>query len=252
MIRSAVGAMGRWRTALSALALLGACSAPQRQSPDPFTATGELIALSGGHGGAVSACFTCHGLDGAGNGAGAPRLAGLDIGYLSRQLDDYAIGRRQHPEMQFIARRLGARERQAVAAFYAGMAPAAAGSGAPPPPHPLFHGGDPARGLPPCAACHGPAGEGNGPGFPPLAGQPAAYLAAQLENWRAGRRRNDPLDLMQRISRRLTPDEIRSVAAYASALRPAAPRRESPEAFPAARRDGSRNDASAPPPREPE
>ena len=40
-----------------------------------------------------------------------------------------------------------------------------------------------------CAACHGANGQGNQAlGAPPLAGQDAAYLARQLNNFKAGRR----------------------------------------------------------------
>lgn len=236
--------------AISALA--AGCSDASGAAPDPFAATGELIALSGGASGAANACFTCHGLDGAGNGAGAPRLAGLGFGYLNRQMDDYAAGRRQHAEMEYIARRLSAQDRQRVAAFHAAMpAPDVAAPAGPIPPSPLYRSGDPARALASCASCHGARGEGVGPGNPPLAGQPAAYLEAQLHAWRLGERRGDAENVMQRISRRLTPEDIRSVAAHAAALPGAAPRPVSPGASPAERRADPRNDASAPPPRAP-
>src|SRR3546814_7989601 len=71
----------------------------------------------------------------------------------------------------------------------------------------------PARGLLPCADCHGPKGEGLGPANPALAGQPAVYLAAQLRAWRRGERRNDPGNVMTGLSLRLIPSEIERVAA---------------------------------------
>lgn len=196
------------------LALLAGCGGAP--ASDPFTKTGELIALSGGDAGAANACFTCHGLDGRGDGAGAPRLAALEIGYLNRQLDDYALGRRRHAPMQEIAKRLSAEGRQQVSAYYAAMrfdaVPAAV------PPSPLYTEGDPTRGLAPCATCHGRAGEGAGPGNPALGGQPELYLAEQMRLWQRGERRNDPDNLMQRIAAKLSEAEIRSVAAHASAL----------------------------------
>ena len=84
-----------------------------------LTRDGELVALSGGEGGAARACFSCHGLDGAGDGVSAPRLAGLDSGYLQKQLDDYASDRRHDTVMSPIARPLSGPARQAVAAYYA-------------------------------------------------------------------------------------------------------------------------------------
>lgn len=229
---------------------LTACGQAERRSADRFTATGELIALSGGDAGASRACFACHGLDGRGNGAGTPRLAGLDRGYMAAQLEAYASGRRQHPEMATIARKLTPSQQDAVSSYYAAMAfvpGRAAGRQQNDRAAILYHQGDPARGLAPCASCHGPSGEGVGPGNPPLGGQPAAYLAEQLDQWRAAKRRNDPQNMMLRISQTLSRPESVALAEYAARLPGGPPHRESPEAFPAERRGDPRNDASAPP-----
>ncbi len=227
----------------------GGCGSVETRSADRFAGSGELIAMSGGNAGASNACFTCHGLDGGGNGAGAPRLAGLDAGYLDRQLIAFADGRRRHPEMQWIAERMSARDRQAVSSYYAAMPNVSRSAG------PtdgagmlLYLRGKPSRGMPACAECHGHRGEGSGPGNPPLAGQPAAYLADQLYKWRRSERRNDPGGVMLTISQRLTPREVEEVSAYASAL-PGDLRRQAPQAaFPAARHAGPRSGALAPPP----
>lgn len=243
--------MTRHRTALAMLGALASagCGAPERTVPDRFASSGRLIALSGGDSGARNACFTCHGLDGGGNGAGVPRLAGLDTGYMARQLDNYATGRRVHEQMAWIAKRLGERDRLAVSAYYAALPPTA---GEPPevPAHPLYALGDPERGLPSCASCHGAAGQGVGAANPPLAGQPAAYLAAQLHAWRAGERNGPAGDVMRHISQRLTPAEVVQVSAYASRLSGDPLRPGPPAAFPSARRAYPRNDVSALPRRE--
>ena len=237
----------RWRQAGVSPLLLGAtlaaCSAVDTASADRFTQTGELIALSGGHAGAANACITCHGLDGRGNGAGAPRLAGLEFGYLDRQMESYASGLRQHPQMQYIAGKLSARDRQAVSAYYAAM-PFEPGPMPQVQPPVLWLAGDPTRDLQACAACHGPRGEGIGPANPALGAQPAAYHLEQLEKWRRSERRNDPMNVMQAISRRLTQAERAVLAAYAGALPGGPPRPGSPEAFPATRRADPRNGAS--------
>src|SRR3546814_14303463 len=73
--------------------LLASCGAAARTSADRFTRNGELLALSGGDAGAAYACFTFPGLEGRGAGAGAPRLAGLGLGALTRPLGDVEIGR---------------------------------------------------------------------------------------------------------------------------------------------------------------
>ena len=220
---------------LAFAAFVTGCAEPQGRV-DPFTATGELVALSGGDAGARSACITCHGLRGQGDGQTAPWLAGLPRGYLQKQLEDYASGLREDDIMRPIAKALNHRDRAAVAAYYAAMA---APSGVPPSPEAaalgerLYHHGDAARGLAACASCHGAAAQGDGPANPPLAGQPSAYLEAQLRLWRQGRRRNDPLGRMQQISELLSPSEAAALASYVAALAPAAaPADRAPEASP--------------------
>lgn len=62
-----------------------------------------------------------------------------------------------------------------------------------------------------CQACHGENGISSNPRVPNLAGQQQAYLAAQLEAFRAGTRRNDS---MQAIAGQLSDAEIAALAAY--------------------------------------
>ena len=228
---------------------LSACVPATTESAERFAATGELIALSGGDAGAANACFTCHGMNGEGDGAFTPRLAGLDAGYLERQLQAYANGQRVHPQMTYISERLDAAQRRQVSAYYAAMpaVPTSATERASDDIAVLYHEGDPDRGLVACAACHGPSGEGLGPANPPLAGQPRGYLAAQLDHWRRSSRRSDPGAVMLRISQLLTPAESAGLAAYASSLAGGPPSPVSPAAFRAARRGDPRSDASAPP-----
>lgn len=240
---------GRWGPAALLLTLSAACANVEPSAQDRFAATGQLIALSGAGAGAANACFTCHGLDGRGNGAGAPRLTGLDVGYLERQMRAYADGRRQHPQMAWIASRLSQSEHLAVASFYANMPYTPATYAIPGAAPALYLRSDPERGLQACAACHGLAGQGVGAANPAIGGQPAAYLAHQLHQWRKSRRRNDPGNVMLRISQRLTVPEIAELAAYSGRLPGDVPRPVSPAASRAGRRDDPRNDVSAPLPR---
>ena len=228
---------------------LAACGSIDRGSADGFTATGELIALSGGDAGAAYACVACHGIGGLGNGAGTPRLARLDRGYLTAQMEAYASGRRRHPEMEAVARKLTLAQHDAVSAYYAGL-PFVAPSGTVKrsgEPAALYQQGDESRGLAPCASCHGTRGEGGGAN-PPLAGQPAAYLAQQMAQWRKSFRRNDGENVMLRISQALSPAESSALAAYASSLPGDPPRPVSPAAFRAVHHADPRNDALAPQP----
>ena len=135
---------------------------------------------------------------------------------------------------------------QAISFHYAGL-PFAGGGVMPAAQARLYHEGDRSRGIPACAACHGDRGQGLGAGNPPLAGQPAAYLAGQLELWRQARRRNDPGEVMLRISQLLSPLEMRALADYSAGLPGDLPSPECPAASPAARRGDPRNGVSGPP-----
>lgn len=167
----------------------------------------------------ASPCAACHGARGEGNAvAGFPRLAGLPAAYLAAQLDAMAKGTRQSTVMGPRARVLSAKERLQWAAYYAAERPAHAGGA------PAAHTATSAsrlalRGrwsdeIPACVQCHGEQGSGVGSRFPPLAGQPAVYLANQLRAWQQGTRRGDPAGLMQAIARRLSAEDIQSVSGY--------------------------------------
>jgi cytochrome c553 len=75
----------------------------------------------------AQACANCHGTRGEGGLTGAPLLAGRPQADLARQLAAYADGTREHSVMTPIAKRLTPQEREALAAYYAGLR-------APPPP----------------------------------------------------------------------------------------------------------------------
>jgi len=178
-----------------------------------------------GNGRGAAPCIACHGVDGAGQEqAGNPRLAGLDTAYLEKQLDDFASGTRGSAVMQPNASALSTDERHALALYYSRLPlpPALATPANPMPPADslgarLATRGDWDRDVPGCVQCHGPAGVGVGAHFPPLAGQPAAYLAAQLQAWQQGTRHNDPLQLMQHLSTALSAQDIRAVSAWFAA-----------------------------------
>ena len=83
----------------------------------------------------------------------------------------------------------------------------------------LWRAGDLKRGIPACAACHGPAGAGLPAQFPRIGGQFADYTEAQLKAFRAGERANDPAKMMRTIALKMTDPEIKAVADYAAGLR---------------------------------
>lgn len=64
-----------------------------------------------------------------------------------------------------------------------------------------------------CAACHGADGNSVNPAWPKLAGQGAPYLVKQLEDFKAGRRKNP---LMSPMAAHLSHQDMENLAAYFS------------------------------------
>jgi cytochrome c553 len=177
--------------------------------------TGKLIAAQGK--GAALACATCHGANGTpATGTPFPRLAGVPVEYITKQLFDYRDGSRPNPVMAPIAKALSDEEIASLARYYASQElparntspPAGAKRG-----HQLSRYGDNTLAIPACVDCHGSNDTGGGPILPPLA-QPAAYTSAQLQAFRAGERHNDTDRVMRELSRRLSDADIQALADY--------------------------------------
>ena len=187
-------------------------------------ADGQKVMTQGGAQPGAMACIACHGPDGMGMAAaGFPRLAGLPAAYLSKQLHDFKNGTRSNPVMEPLAKALTEEEiaavTQTLSALPAPKTPMTARSEMPTnAAQKLALQGAWDRQIPACSTCHGPGGVGVGDAFPPLAGQPASYLVAQLNGWRDGTRRNDPNDLMGHIAKSMTAEEVKSVADYFASL----------------------------------
>lgn len=64
-----------------------------------------------------------------------------------------------------------------------------------------------------CSHCHGLDGNSTNPTFPKLAGQPAAYIAKQINEFIAGTRSHE---LMAPVVAKLTPADIDALATYFS------------------------------------
>lgn len=174
--------------------------------------------------GAATACASCHGVTGEGNAeSGIPLLAGLPSAYLVKQLEDFKSSARSSTVMAPIAQALSVDDALAAGNYYAGLAPprvdAPAGD-----PAVLARGKELAvsgawdRQVPACFRCHGENGHGVPPIFPPLAGQHASYLSAQMKAWQNGARVNDPQQLMKSVADKLTDEEITAVATYLANL----------------------------------
>jgi cytochrome c553 len=194
-------------------------------SPWLFAASpdGKTIAMQG-NGKGATACIACHGQHGEGNAdAGYPYLAGLPVDYIRNQLTAFGSGSRKNAVMQPIAGSLSQQDIAAVADYFSGLTndrlegstatPSdVSGKGAV-----LAQNGKWAAGVPACFRCHGADGLGVAPHFPPIVGQPEAYLRNQLVAWQTGARSNDPIGLMQSVVNSLSKDEIDAVARYLAA-----------------------------------
>ena len=171
------------------------------------------------------ACEGCHGAHGEGMAAkGNPRLAGQAAGYLAKQLDDFASGKRTSPVMTPLAKSLMEQQRRDVAAYFASLATPYETTVGPVDATLLERGrllarsGDESKQLQACANCHGPGGSGERFATPYLEGQSAIYLATTLKEWKSGTRANDAGKQMVVVARRLDDRDIAAVAAYFAAI----------------------------------
>lgn len=183
----------------------------------PVNAAGDAAA------GATKAavCAACHGADGKSIQGSYPNLAGQHAQYLAKQLTDYRDGNRVNALMSGQASNLSDQDILDISAYYAAMDKIEGvaseenlelGMN-------IYRGGITSAGVAACAACHGPAGAGNGPAaWPMVSGQNAEYTADQLRYFRSGERANDPAAMMRGVAERMTDAEITAVSNYIAGL----------------------------------
>ncbi|HCM66237.1 MAG TPA: cytochrome c4, partial [Alcanivorax sp.] len=107
-------------------------------------------------------CAACHGPDGNSPSGQYPSLAGQGEPYLIKQLKAYKSGERENAIMQGQAANLSEQDMQDLAAFFTEQSVETGqvkqdlvemGER-------IYRGGDVEQGIPACAGCHGPAGQG--------------------------------------------------------------------------------------------
>lgn len=198
-----------------------------------FLAAGSVQAeqqaadLEKGKATAEGICAGCHNPDGNSQLPANPKLAGQIPEYLAKQLHEFQSvdGKppvRVNAVMNGMAAALSPEDVTNVAHYFGSqtLQPAVAKNGATIEwGQKLWRAGDASKGLPACAACHGPAGKGLPVQFPRLAGQFAEYTTAQLKAFRAEERANDPNKMMRTIALKMTDKEIEAVADYIAGLR---------------------------------
>lgn len=69
----------------------------------------------------AATCQTCHGIDGVGKMPDVPHIAGENAEYLTRQLENFRGGERQHEQMSVIAEGLSDEDIADLAAWYSSI-----------------------------------------------------------------------------------------------------------------------------------
>src|ERR1700678_712702 len=167
-------------------------------------------------------CQACHGANGNSTNPEWPSLAGIGADYIAEQLKNFKEGKRNNPVMMPNAASLSADDMADLGAYFDSLPntgleadPSYWQAG-----EKLYRGGDPARAIPACMACHGPTARGNEPAkFPALRGQQSVYVSKQLTDYASGARTTGPNGIMETIAKRLSPEDIRNVASYLQGVR---------------------------------
>ena len=153
--------------ALVGFALLAALAQAQQAPAKPDIAKGHDIVKKN--------CVACHGEDGNSTSSANPKLASQIPEYMHKQLASFkANSERKSGVMLGMAGGLSDADMLNVSAYYATQKPkegVAKNRETLALARKIFRGGDAARGLPACAACHGATGAGIPAQFPRLAGQ---------------------------------------------------------------------------------
>jgi cytochrome c553 len=186
----------------------------------PFD-TSALVDLQQGQRIFEHQCMACHSLSHS-SLPQVPNLAGQNPRYLKKQLIDYQQDRRFNLIMTPAAKKLSSTDIDNVLAYIKSLKnsngtvdPALFSLG-----QKIYRAGDLSRGIPACAACHGPSGQGNNlASFPALAGQNSVYIQQQLTLFQAQKRTNDSRHMMQDIAAMLIPQEQQAVASFVSGIR---------------------------------
>jgi cytochrome c553 len=200
--------------------------------------TGIYAAEAPAHGDAqagaakAATCVACHGLNGNSVNPEWPVIAGQNAVYAQDQILRIRDGKRPVPLMQPMVVDLTNQDVADLAAHFATQTPTGleadpsywkAGEA-------LYRAGDTQRGIPACAACHGPVGRGiPAAGYPALQAQHSVYTIKQLNDYATGVRYAKDAEgrpqagpnaaIMNTIAQRLTAEDRRNLASYLQGMR---------------------------------
>lgn len=191
-------------------------------------ALAPLVAMSAGDPEAgeqkAATCAACHGADGNSAVAAWPKIAGQHPDYLARQTRMVRDQTRVVTQMYGLVMNLSDEDIDDLAAFYAQqtISPGVADEALVELGRQVYHDGNRDTGVPACAACHGPAGNGiPGAQYPMLRAQHADYTADRLNRYRAGEVNGggDPYSrIMAGVASNLSDEEIQAVSSYIEGL----------------------------------
>ena len=207
------------KLALSLTMLVGVLSANNAAAFDGDASAGKDKSAT---------CAACHGADGNAPVTMYPKIAGQHAEYLYKQLKEFKLGMtsggeegRADPVMGGMAMPLSDQDMKDLSAYFASlnMSEGTTPEDVVEQGEMLYKAGDAERGIPACAACHGPRGNGTSlAGFPKISFQHAEYLKAQLEKFRDGTRANDHNGMMRDIAKKLTDEDIEVLSKYLGGL----------------------------------
>ncbi|MEO7774528.1 MAG: c-type cytochrome, partial [Steroidobacteraceae bacterium] len=225
-------------TRFAAATLLTLCFSFASSAAEPTPETAPTHAKGSAEAGAAKAttCLACHGPNGNSVNPEWPVLAGQNASYIAEQLALFKDNVRPNVLMMPTVAPLSQQDHLDLGAYFAAQAPA--GLEADPSywqaGEKLYRGGDRARGIPGCVACHGPLGRGNpAAAYPALRAQHAVYTVKQLNDYASqtryvkddqGKIKSDAnlqarAQMMVAIAARLTPEDRRNLASYIQGMR---------------------------------
>jgi cytochrome c553 len=164
-------------------------------------------------------CQGCHGEEGISIEGLIPKLAGQYGIYIAKELRNYQSGTRSHQIMNAMAATISDDDLADIAAYFASRPKMKGGGSNNELGKKLFFHGDISRTMVACVNCHGVNGKGLTPKtamFPVIGGQQKDYIRRQLVNFRKGDRTNSPNGIMNRITQKMTDDELEALADFVS------------------------------------
>ncbi|MFD1215608.1 c-type cytochrome [Microbulbifer celer] len=194
----------------------------QDTTPTPPEPVGDATRDIPGFPKEAEVCVECHDLQGEGRPGLGPRLAGLPVEYFREQVHGFQADKRKNTTMHVLSGEVTDPVLNRIAAYFSSrplppITPKLRGTQVVfrNPAEKLAYQGDWSREIPACVTCHGASGIGSG-NIPPLAGQQEAYLSAQLQDWKSGKRTTDQDKVMTKITSQLSKEEIDALASYFS------------------------------------